>query len=163
MYIVYEHRHKNNGKRYIGQTLHQDNPNYRWNDGKGYVPCTRFYEEITKDGWDSFEHTVLFSDLNKRQADILEKTLIALYDTTNPEYGYNSTSGGDKGRKFSKEAKQNMIIAQNNRWKKIYASIYDNYKDEEDEDLEYMSKPSEPAVTRPIHFKKILKNNHRRF
>lgn len=95
IYCVYEHKNKVNGKRYIGQSM---NVNNRWGrDGKQYKRCNHFYNAIQKYGWDCFEHNILVDKLTKKEADIVEKTLISAFETTNPVYGYNLASGGANG------------------------------------------------------------------
>lgn len=54
-----------------------------------------FYSAITKYGWDCFEHIVLCEHLSSNEAKEMEYNLIAKWNTTNPEFGYNMTSGGD--------------------------------------------------------------------
>lgn len=98
-YKIYVHINKINGKRYYGITC--QNINERWRNGEGYKnrknskKNTHFYNAINKYGWDNFTHEVLFDNLNKEEACLLEQCYIALYDTTNPEYGYNCTTGGE--------------------------------------------------------------------
>ena len=105
LYCVYCHRNKINGKRYIGQTIYQDNPELRWKTGTGYIGCRAFYNAIQKYGWDAFDHYVIQDKLTKEEADELETLNIAFYNTTDNRYGYNLQSGGSKG-KLSEETKQ---------------------------------------------------------
>ena len=83
-----------NGKRYIGQTC-AERPERRW--GKGYKGCTHMEHAIEKYGWENFKHDVLATCCNKEMANRVEMKLIELYDTTNPEHGYNILKGG-RGR-----------------------------------------------------------------
>ena len=50
---------------------------------------------IEKYGWDQFEHTILFDNLTEDEAKETERWLIADWNTQDPSYGYNMTSGGD--------------------------------------------------------------------
>ena len=93
-FCVYMHINKINGKRYIGQTIRQDNINYRWNYGEGYKKCPHFYRAIQKYGWDNFEHYIIQKNLTKEEANKLEELNILAYNTTNPDFGYNLQSGG---------------------------------------------------------------------
>lgn len=93
-YFVYKHTSPSN-KVYIGIT--QMNPEYRWNHGKGYIKNQYFYRAIQKYGWDNFRHEILFSELTKEEACSKEIELIALYDSTNPDAGYNISLGGELG------------------------------------------------------------------
>lgn len=92
-YKLYVHISPSN-KRYIGITSEED-VKRRWLNGAGYRTQQYFYRAINKYGWENFKHIVLFSNLIKEEACLLEQCYIALYDTMNPKYGYNSTSGGE--------------------------------------------------------------------
>lgn len=81
-----------NGKRYYGIT--GINEKRRWNYGNGYKN-QHFQRAINKYGWENFEHIVLFDNLTKKEACLLEQMYIALYNTTNPKYGYNKDLGGN--------------------------------------------------------------------
>lgn len=107
-YCVYCHRNKINGKRYIGQTVFQEDPNKRWLCGKGYKDSPHFDNAIQKYGWDAFDHFVIQGNLTKEEADELEILNISFYNTTDPKYGYNLRTGGSRG-KHSEETKQKMM------------------------------------------------------
>ena len=92
-YKIYAHINKINGKMYIGQTKLV--PEYRWNNGKGYIKSPYFYNAILKYGWDNFEHIILIENLSQQEANILEIDLIKKYNTTDEQYGYNLASGGN--------------------------------------------------------------------
>lgn len=91
-YIVYKHTSPS-GKVYIGITA--QNVTKRWKNGKGYEGCTAFYRAIEKYGWQNIRHEILFTGLSKEDACLKEQLLIAEHDSTNPEHGYNLTSGGE--------------------------------------------------------------------
>lgn len=92
-YILYEHRNKLNGKRYIGIT---NNTTKRWcGNGKRYEGCPHFWAAIQKYGWKNFEHNVLIFDLSLSEANALEIHYIKKYKTTEKAYGYNLASGGE--------------------------------------------------------------------
>lgn len=93
-WAVYVHINKENGKKYVGITS-KENPNHRWNSGRGYQENTHLYAAIQKYGWDKFEHIILYSGLSEQEAKSMERRLIAKWDTQNPKFGYNMTSGGD--------------------------------------------------------------------
>jgi hypothetical protein len=93
---VYKHTNKLNGKVYIGQTCQE--PRYRWgSSGSGYKHNPHFWSAIQKYGWDNFDHEILFDNLSPEKAIQQEAELIALYDSTNPNKGYNTSSGGESG------------------------------------------------------------------
>ena len=49
---------------------------------------------IKKYGWDNFEHIIFAEKLDKRQAEKMERLLIAFWETNNSRYGYNIREGG---------------------------------------------------------------------
>lgn len=103
--LVYVHIAPN-GKRYVGKTA-QD-ISQRWRNGAGYKNCTLIWRAIQKYGWENFEHVVLADNLTEEEADALEKKYVEEYQSNNPEYGYNLTSGGEKGCVLSPEVKEQL-------------------------------------------------------
>lgn len=94
VYIVYQHKNKINGKSYIGITCRK--PQKRWGlNGNKYIDCPHFWRAIQKYGWDNFEHIILYTGLTHDEACETEIRLISELKTTNPDYGYNMSSGGD--------------------------------------------------------------------
>lgn len=84
-----------NGKRYIGITR-QENPERRWgSNGCGYIDNEYFWRAIQKYGWGNFAHEVLYTNLTKTEAEQKEIELIALYDSTDKNKGYNIATGGN--------------------------------------------------------------------
>lgn len=110
-YILYEHRNKINGKRYIGIT---NNKTKRWyGKGKHYEGCPYFFAAIQKYGWDNFEHNVLIHDLTREEASRLEKHYIKTLKTCDKAFGYNLAEGGVNaptmlGKHHSEETRQKM-------------------------------------------------------
>lgn len=106
-YSVYMHIFPNN-KKYVGITCR--NVKIRWGrNGKGY--CSQnVYKAIKKYGWENIEHLVLFTNLSEMEAKTKEIELIARYNTFNPAYGYNLTTGGEGccGLKVSKERRKQI-------------------------------------------------------
>lgn len=137
-YKVYMHKCKNN-KVYIGITI--KDPKIRWKNGKGYMNNDHFYKAIQKYGWDNIEHIVLFENLTKEEAEQKEIELIAKYNSTNREFGYNRENGGmhrgkttyeirkkisegNKGKKHTEEARKKMSIAKKGKKKKPFSDIH---------------------------------------
>lgn len=119
-WCVYKHTNKINGKIYIGITIYGENPNTRWANGLGYRNNKYFINAIEKYNWDNFTHEILFNNLTKDEACEKEIKLIALYDATNREKGYNISIGGSApmcGRKHTKEAIKK--IRKNHKSKKV--------------------------------------------
>lgn len=102
-----------NGKRYVGQTIVPVEK--RWRKGFGYKSHNKhFFRAITKYGWDNIDHTI-YQVNSKEEMDYLEKYLIAFYNTTDHNCGYNKTIGGEGvvGFKHSEEAKHKMSELKN--------------------------------------------------
>ena len=97
---VYKHTNKINGKVYIGMTTMH--PKERWKNGAGYSGRNHFGRAIRKYGWNSFEHEIVETGLTRDEALKIEKMLIAEYDSTNPEKGYNEAVGGEGGGMYKK-------------------------------------------------------------
>lgn len=95
-YTVYMHRNKLNGKVYIGIT--GNDPHKRWNAGRGYIGNELFSADIEKYGWDQFDHYILISKISMETAQKKETELIRYYNSTDPRYGYNHSTGGRGGR-----------------------------------------------------------------
>jgi len=94
-YIVYEHVNKINGKKYVGmtaQSLSERSGNY----GTKYE-SPNFRNEIDLYGWDNFEHNIIAEGLTRKEAELLETTLINYLDLKNPKKGYNMRNGGKGG------------------------------------------------------------------
>jgi len=82
------------GKIYIGCTSRK--PEYRWNHGRGYRidHQERMGKAVQKYGWDNFTKEIVYSGLDEEDAHQKEIELIARYDSSNPEHGYNRSKGG---------------------------------------------------------------------
>ena len=93
MYKVYKYTSPSN-KIYIGITSKTLNERAKYN-GCGYDNCTAFGRAIKKYGWENFTSEILAQELTEDEAKRLEKYYIKLYNTTNPEKGYNISAGGD--------------------------------------------------------------------
>lgn len=108
-YKVYMHTSPSN-KVYIGIT--KQKPEYRWRKGKKYTENKHFTRAIEKYGWDNFTHEILFDNLTKEEAKLMEKFYIAIYDSTNQNKGYNITLGGDGGNGHQVTEEQKTKISQ---------------------------------------------------
>ena len=104
-YTVYMHTSPS-GKKYIGITSLK--PERRWAKGLGYSRCPYMSKAIEKYGFENFLHEILYINLTKEEAEQKEVELIAYYDTTNPNKGYNVEFGGNSTGKLSKEQKDKL-------------------------------------------------------
>jgi hypothetical protein len=128
-YNVYIHTNKVNGKKYVGVTM--KSPKVRWANGRGYKNNKHFTDAIKKYGWDNFDHFVVEVDTMEKMYQ-LEKQYIELYDTTNPDNGYNVSLGGDTGNykgknSDSKEYKKYYVDKWVNEHKEEYNEKRRNY------------------------------------
>jgi len=122
MAIIYKITNKVNAKVYIvftTKTLEE-----RW---KAHLKDVRresntiFHNSIRKYGPESFYKEILTeSDNEEFLLNIMESQYIAMYQSNNPDYGYNMTSGGEGGSK-NQEARQRLskIMIGKNLGKKL--------------------------------------------
>lgn len=110
-WMVYVHRNIANGKQYVGVTSRSD-PEIRWQKGRGYAENPHFYAAIQKYGWDGFEHIVLQTNMQEKDAKNMERELIAMWHTQDREYGYNATSGGDGTPDFHPSAETRKKLSE---------------------------------------------------
>lgn len=112
MYTVYRHTTPS-GKVYIGIT--KQKPEHRWQNGNGYKRNEHFYRAIQKYGWENIKHEIICqAPLSAVQAGAIEKYFIHLFDSTNPDKGYNHSIGGEcgtLGAHLSAETRKKMSYA----------------------------------------------------
>jgi hypothetical protein len=98
VFTIYCHTHVATGRRYVGLT--KLTVRKRWNQhvyfatkktGKG---CRRFWNAIRKYGKDAFSHEVLERCSTLEVANLAEQCWIELYNSCNPEKGFNIQPGG---------------------------------------------------------------------
>lgn len=113
-FVVYKHTSPSN-KVYIGITC--DKPEKRWGkNGSGYYSNKHFKNAIFKYGWENFKHEIVATDLTIDEASEEEKRLVALYNASDPNYGYNGTEGGEIGFP-SEETREKLRQSTTNLWK----------------------------------------------
>lgn len=117
VYTVYMHTTPS-GKRYIGITA--QTVEKRWQNGFGYAYGENdyFFNAIKKYGWDNIKHEILFTGLTKSDAEEKEIELIAKYNTTSRDCGYNRETGGYACPKHTDESKRRMSKMQKEIWDK---------------------------------------------
>lgn len=91
---VYIHTAPNN-KKYIGITSCKNLNRRTGASGCGYKTQRLMWRAIQKYGWNNFTHEVVADNLTCDQALQMEIDLIAKYKTTDPQYGYNISVGGN--------------------------------------------------------------------
>ena len=127
--LIYYAINKHDGKRYVGQTVRslQQRINSHIATSKLSNGVSHFSRAIKKYGYISFVWGVIDEAVGQKDLDEKEKYWIKLYDTMNPENGYNMIEGGsqfrltpeirqriglsNRGRKHSEEAIQKMRIS----------------------------------------------------
>jgi group I intron endonuclease len=161
-WCVYIHTNKINNKAYIGIT--QQKPEHRWQNGYGYKNNKYFWRSIKKYGWDNFEHIIFAKNLTQNEAEHIEILLIALYDTTNSNFGYNISIGGvashtgvkhskETKEKISEKAKERFIIPENNPFygkkhtEESKIKIGDGHRNPSDETRKKMSESAKKRCT----------------
>lgn len=83
-----------NDKYYIGITSQP--LERRWGvSGHRYKRHSLFWNAIQKYGWNNIKHILLLDNLTHQEACLIEIELIKKYNTTNREFGYNLTYGGE--------------------------------------------------------------------
>ena len=105
-YVVYMHTAPD-GRVYIGITS-QKNPKKRWDRGRGYKSNFHFFRFINKYGWDCIASDILYEGLSKEEAEQKEIELIAFYDSTNPQKGFNIEKGGNLNKEISEETRKKL-------------------------------------------------------
>lgn len=106
---VYLHKFPN-GKVYVGIA---DNPEQRWNGGAGYIGNRAMYADIMRYGWRNIEHIILAKCDTREDALRMERGFILIYDSENPEKGYNQTET-KAGRDRSKPRDTQRIVKARN-------------------------------------------------
>ena len=113
-YKLYAHIFPNK-KRYVGIT--KQVPNRRWGNGYGYISSPLMYNAIQKYGWHNIKHKILYENLSKNEAEILEIKIIKEWKTTNIKYGYNILDGGNLSNGMSENVKKR--ISKSKKGKKL--------------------------------------------
>lgn len=97
-----------NGKIYVGQT--SVGVNARWRQHLYSADCQDpkpLYRAIRKYGKDNFKISVVETPVFREDLDHLETEWITKLNSTDPSVGYNLTTGGQSGFRFSPESNSN--------------------------------------------------------
>lgn len=93
---IYLVRNRHNGKSYIGQTteaLPKRWSRHLWKAAHGSQ--FRFHRAIRKHGVESFDVVMLHQAFSRAELNEMERCSILGFQSTDPDYGYNMTPGGD--------------------------------------------------------------------
>jgi group I intron endonuclease len=106
---IYCIENKVTNKKYIGQSV---NINYRWSKHRYELNNNAHYNDYLQNAWNKYgEDKFVFYVLEcccKEELDEKEKYYIALYNTTDRNYGYNLQSGGQASNTPSYETCQKI-------------------------------------------------------
>ncbi len=121
--IIYKITNLINGKIYIGKTYRD--VNVRWMEHcKKTSHCSLLTRAIQKYKKENFKIEVIFETKNAYLLNRKEVYFIKLYNTINPEKGYNLRTGGEGG-KHTSEYKKRMSEKQKGRTNSyLYKSVY---------------------------------------
>ena len=101
-----------NGKKYIGQSV---DIYKRWKSHKNDLKNNRHHNKHLQNAWAKYgEGEFSFYILKICTVDLLddiERYYILKFSTTNENFGYNKESGGNEGKKLSKEVRMKMSAA----------------------------------------------------
>lgn len=111
-FYIYKHTVPN-GKIYIGCSSMPVKK--RFGNGNCYKGNIEFDNAIKEYGWENIEHEILLYDLEEEDAFNKEKMMIKKFDSSNPNIGYNISTGGKGsailGRSMSEETKNKISLA----------------------------------------------------
>lgn len=100
------------GRVYIGMT--QQKLYQRCRKG-AYNHCPAMSQAIRDYGWDAFSVNIIADGLSQKEAEQVERDNIALYDSTNPNKGFNVALGGNIEGRHSIATRQKMSMCQKGR------------------------------------------------
>lgn len=95
------------GKSYIGCTSRTIKERWQF----GYHHSKRFNLMVKQYGWDGMQHEILAVVADEKVAYRIEQEMIAKYQSTNPNFGYNTSKGGKAtyiGLKHTEETKDKI-------------------------------------------------------
>lgn len=132
-------------KYYVGIT--SQSVNRRWKNGYGYKNDSYFGRAIKKYKWENIEHIILENELSESEAKIKEQYYIKKYKSSNTNYGYNLTFGGEGtlGHNLSEDTKKKISIANsgtNSSWYGKHHSDSDKKKISENNKGKHIGKKS---------------------
>lgn len=96
-----------NGKKYIGQTVQSSQERFSQHIREAYAEGRKEYNYclsrgIRKYGEASFDYAILAEQVPIEDLDLVEEHYIDMYNTTDPEIGYNNSIGHRDTSNFKK-------------------------------------------------------------
>lgn len=114
------------GKRYVGIGMGQRGIEGRWRIyrrmGATLAQQPALHSALRKYGPDNFKYEVVLATANRDRASALERQLIALWNLTNPDRGYNLAEGGLAPKGYThhtlskEELSQKLSLANKKAW-----------------------------------------------
>ena len=115
---VYSIMNLTNHKRYIGQSV---DIYVRWGNHKSALRNNRHDNKHLQNAWDFYgEDNFIFEILSICDVSVIdqiEQDYIKLFNTTNPDFGYNKESGGHENKCLSQESRN--LISEKHKGKKL--------------------------------------------
>ena len=96
-----------NGKYYIGQTVQPSQERFSQHIREAYAEGRKEYDYcisrgIRKYGREAFDYAILAYNVPLEDLDLVEEHYIDMYNTTNPQFGYNMSIGHRDTANFKK-------------------------------------------------------------
>lgn len=110
---VYKITNLINNKSYIGVTKRNFYVRYNYRNDWWNAPSVNLYlkNSVKKYGSENFSVEILENCTFEEEIYFLEKYYIKFYNTQNSNFGYNFTSGGDKGYNYSESTNEKNRLA----------------------------------------------------
>lgn len=112
LFSIYVVINKLTGKYYVGKTTTSIETRWKQHikDSKKPTKCRHFHRAIKKYGSGNFEVRTIFQCYDTKTLESAEIFFIDLLSSANNDFGYNTTLGGEGGKKTD-IAKKNMSLA----------------------------------------------------
>lgn len=120
---IYKITNHINDKLYIGQTINTIEDRYHGSTIKSVYVQTHnnhLKASMNKYGLDNFSIEVIYESDNIEDLNVMERHYIEIYDTTDPNFGYNKKEGGINGKNIALS-----IPVINKNTKEVFQSIRD--------------------------------------
>lgn len=127
-FTIYCIKNKLNNKNYIGYTSKTIEKRFQTHIKNAKKKVNRrLYDSMNHHGYENFEITEIDFCYDKTKAEELESWYVYLYDSKNPDNGYNMTWGGDGGNtmlEWSEEQKKILYQKQKEKREKTFLEKY---------------------------------------